>query len=117
MCTNGQLDTANFFSAAGKGYESQSLLPGLQNCLLPPRFSETERLVGTGGVSLAFPSDSQFELKVSPFPYGPLYSPDTCASDNNLSFPLHEILKKLGLVLAPERTYIKILIQIELKFE
>jgi hypothetical protein len=39
-------------------------------------------------VFLAFPSESQFEPKVSPFTYGPLYCPDTFASDKNLPFPL-----------------------------
>jgi hypothetical protein len=39
-------------------------------------------------VSLAFPSELQFEPKVRPFTYGPLYCPDTFDSDKNLPFPL-----------------------------
>jgi hypothetical protein len=53
-------------------------------------------------VSLALFNESQSELKVSPFTYGPIYCPDTLTSD-----------KKIALVLASEKTYEKIFIQIE----
>jgi hypothetical protein len=68
-------------------------------------------------VSLAFPSKSQFEPKVSLFTYGPLYCPDPFASKKPTLPIILKFNKKWGLFLAPERTYEKIFIQIEWKFD
>jgi hypothetical protein len=42
---------------------------------------ETQIFFKTICVSLAFPSESQFEPKVSPFTYGALYCPEIFDSD------------------------------------
>jgi hypothetical protein len=56
---------------------------------------------------------SQFELKVSPFPYGHLYCPNTIVFEKIPPFPLIVVLKKLRVVPGTRENLLKNFIWIE----
>jgi hypothetical protein len=56
---------------------------------------ETQIFFKTVGVSSLLTSEPEFELKVSPFPYGPLYCPNTIVLEKIPPFPLVQNSKKI----------------------